>query len=470
MKYIHFYDVDAQFKADYNGEAYGEPWVSFVLEAERVDYNKPDYSKELLKFHIISGGTLGWKTNTTAFTRTIEFKKNDGDWQEVISAIGTTGNSNMCEVEAGDVVTVRGKNTNYGYVNGSTRNSCYFSCNPECRFVVNGNIMSLIDYDNFKTMDTIETDYAFYRTFQLCSGISDAGDLILPATNLSVGAYYNMFGGVRYMVTGPKSLPAKNVPAYAYQDMYYGCFSVTGAPEMQAETVGTSGMSNMFSYCSSLTKVYDFKLQTVGDGGIAWMFFNCKSLVNAPEHLPATSITTSSYEAIFNGCISLQTVPEIGYPSTSKLPNYCFRYTFNGCTSLAEVPSNYLPFTGLSTGCYLGMFGGCSSLTNMPNLPATTLYNSCYSGMCKSCTSLTTAAVLPAQTLTTSCYSGMFSGCTNLSYIKCLATGLTASNALTGWVQGVSATGTFVKNTSVETWPSGVNGIPTGWTVENAIQ
>jgi len=57
----------------------------------------------------------------------------------------------------------------------------------------------------------------------------------------------------------------------------------------------------------------------------------------------------------------------------------------------------------------------------------------------------------------------MFNGCTNLNYIKCLATtGINENNSTTNWVQNVSSTGTFVKDTNA-TWPTGNNGIPTGW-------
>jgi hypothetical protein len=43
------------------------------------------------------------------------------------------------------------------------------------------------------------------------------------------------------------------------------------------------------------------------------------------------------------------------------------------------------------------------------------------------------------------------------------------SNSYTSnWVSGVSSTGTFVKNAAA-TWDvTGVNGIPSGWTVETA--
>ena len=84
------------------------------------------------------------------------------------------------------------------------------------------------------------------------------------------------------------------------------------------------------------------------------------------------------------------------------------------------------------------------------------------------CTSLTTAPVLPATTLATYCYSGMFQGCTNLSYIKALFTTTPSSTYTGSWVDGVAANGTFVKSSSASWTTRGVNGIPSGWTVETA--
>lgn len=97
-------------------------------------------------------------------------------------------------------------------------------------------------------------------------------------------------------------------------------------------------------------------------------------------------------------------------------------------------------------------------------LPATTLANHCYSNMFEACTSLATAPALPATALTSYCYYYMFKGCTSLNYIKCLATSISATQAHTNWVQGVSPTGTFVKKAGVS-WSSGASGIPSGWTV-----
>ena len=125
------------------------------------------------------------------------------------------------------------------------------------------------------------------------------------------------------------------------------------------------------------------------------------------------------------------------------------------------------------------MFNGCTALTTAPALPATTLRDSCYgghsggmtttfNGMFQGCTSLTTAPTLPATTLTYQCYDGMFYGCTNLGSITMLATDVSAYSSLFRWVDGVAASGTFTKAASMTSLPSGVSGIPAGWTVVDA--
>ena len=71
----------------------------------------------------------------------------------------------------------------------------------------------------------------------------------------------------------------------------------------------------------------------------------------------------------------------------------------------------------VSRYCYYGMFSGCTSLTQAPELPATTLAYKCYYGMFSTCTSLTKAPALPATNLVNSCYDSMFYGCTNITSV-----------------------------------------------------
>jgi hypothetical protein len=126
-----------------------------------------------------------------------------------------------------------------------------------------------------------------------------------------------------------------------------------------------------------------------------------------------------------------------------------------------------MPATTLTNDCYRATFANCSNLTLAPKiLPATTLATDCYYYMFDNCVSLTTVPELPSPTLVTKCYYGMFhntNGKTNVNYIKCLATNPSTGN--TGdWVNGVAASGTFVKASGAN-WTIGVNGIPNGWVV-----
>lgn len=140
----------------------------------------------------------------------------------------------------------------------------------------------------------------------------------------------------------------------------------------------------------------------------------------------------------------------------------CYREFFYGCTNLVEAP--VLPATSLVLECYQTMFWGCTSLEIPPALPATTIAQKVYWYMFDGCP--IKSIELPAEMLYTDSYGHMFNNCSQLQYIKIHATNTSASNCLVGWVSGVNSSGTIVKKSSV-TYPTGVNGIPSGWTVEN---
>lgn len=194
------------------------------------------------------------------------------------------------------------------------------------------------------------------------------------------------------------------------------------------------------------------------------LFYNCNKLINAENLiLPATTLEEECYQIMFSRCTSLITAPEL--PATT-LARYCYDAMFNTCTSLTTTPE--LSATALADNCYQWMFQDCTSLTTVSELPATTLVEFCYSYMFEGCTSLTTAPELPATTLKYKCYEHIFQNCTNLNYIKMLATDISASSCLDYWVERVSATGTFVKNAAMTTLPTGIDGIPAGWTTQDA--
>lgn len=147
--------------------------------------------------------------------------------------------------------------------------------------------------------------------------------------------------------------------------------------------------------------------------------------------------------------------------------NYTFSYLFGSCSTLQSAENLILPATTLATYCYSRMFYGCSSLTTPPELPATSLATRCYQSMFNGCSSLTTAPELPATTLANYCYINMFYNCASLSSVTCLATDISATDCSKEWLYNVSSTGTFTKAASMANWPTGYNGIPSGWTVLN---
>ena len=140
----------------------------------------------------------------------------------------------------------------------------------------------------------------------------------------------------------------------------------------------------------------------------------------------------------------------------------CYRCLFYGCTSLVNVPK--LPATTMATGCYQQLFRNCSKLVNAPALPATEMKPNCYRSLFFGCTSLVNAPELPAKTLAEGCYQQLFYGCSKLNHLTVYANDISATNCTSNWLSGVASTGTF-NNYGSATYPTNsASGIPTGWT------
>ena len=269
-------------------------------------------------------------------------------------------------------------------------------------------------------------------------------------TSYSDGLYYNTFGSstALFEVEG-------NIMSLIYGDNFKNNSTISSY----------NTFNGLFEDCTKLVSAKNLVLPatTLAIGCYGSMFGGCTSLTTSPE-LPATTLANGCYQNMFYGCKSLTSAPVL--PATT-LKNHCYRQMFYGCKSLTTAPA--LPATTLTSNCYMGMFRGCTSLSTAPALPATTLEYYCYEYMFYNCTSLTSAPALPATTLNIMCYDNMFRGCSSLSYIKCLATDISASDCTFNWVNGVAATGTFVKAAGMESWPTGNSGIPNNWAIENNI-
>lgn len=365
---------------------------------------------------------------------------------------------------------------------------CYSSMFSGCTSLVDTPEIEISEFEG--ESGTYSGSYSCERMFSGCASLKNI-HLNITADNVKSYACQEMFANCTSLVTASFLLGqnATEFGSTAFSGMFKGCTSlvdasmIIGNENTVLQNSGYGGAcGEMFRDCTSLTIPPVLKPMVIGTYGYYDMFMNCISLVTAPN-LPATSLSESSYFGMFENCTSLVNVQsvlpavDIAEPG-SWSANGFYQRMFAGCTSLVtapELPAETLPF------CAYGyMFSGCTALVNAPSvLPATTIgepyaswCSSAYGYMFVGCTSLQRAPVIMAQTLPKYAAKYMFSGCTSLNYIKCLATSHdtgSITNSTLNWVSGVGSTGTFVKHPSAS-WAAGVNGRPSGWTVQNESQ
>ncbi len=458
---------------------------SFIAPAGMAEVK--DSSKDYLAFTALETGTFTLTIPagvTTDYLTSVSYSTdNGGTWV-------TTNNSSSKitittpTIQAGEKVLWKGEGK--ASARNANVNSCFSSTG---RFKASGNIMSLLFGSNFENQTSLNgKDYAFSGLFKDCTNLTSIPSDFLPATTLANYCYWAMFSGCTGLTKAPAlpattltedcygqmfngctglktspELPATTLANSCYYMMFYGCTGLTIAPELPATTLTESCYYFMFYDCTNLTAAPALPATTLAKNCYFFMFRNCTQMKSVPTSLPATTLAFECYNGMFEGCTSLTTVPSDLLPATALTDN-CYQGMFSGCTSLTTAPA--LPATALANGCYSYMFSGCTSLTAAPALPATTLTTSCYIEMFKNCVKLTRAPELPATILTNGCYRQMFYGCTKLNYIKAAFKTDPSELYTENWVNGVSATGTFYKN-STATWNiTGVNGIPSGWTVQ----
>ncbi len=194
-----------------------------------------------------------------------------------------------------------------------------------------GDIRTLIDYTQYKTVDTGSAKFGFL--FNGCTQLTTAP--MLPATKLADNCYEGMFNGCTALTNAP-ALPATELTERCYYSMFYGCTALKSAPALPAE---------------QLAKLCYYS-----------MFYGCTALKSAPA-LPATELADNCYQGMFNGCTALKSAPAL---PAEKLALFCYNNMFNGCTALTQAPE--LKASTIKTSCYSYMFDGCSNLSSVTML------------------------------------------------------------------------------------------------------
>ena len=406
-----------------------------------------------LTFEIQSDGEVKWVAQYNNNTRTIEYSKNGGAWTSITSSIVSSAPS--ISVVSGDTLQLRGYNTEYGadiYSVGS-----YFS--STCQFKAKGNIMSLVDGDNYSGLTSFTSGWTFAHLFQFCTGLTDVSELLLPATGLTEGCYGDMFRNCTSIVTAP-ILPATTLANNCYRYMFMDCTSLSAITCLAEDITASnctytwvSGVSQTGYFSGSTLAgwtldsvngvpigwgsnlVVDYKSMSltfniISGGTIYWVASDTAATktieykLNDGEWTSITSDTGSSAPSITvsTGDKVMFKGDNASYGSSTSIYS-----SFSGSTAGFEVEGNTMSLidsTGFATAttftndyALIRLFTQCTGLTSAENLvlPATSLTQYCYNSMFWACTSLTTPPELPATTLASYCYRNMFQNCSSLT-------------------------------------------------------
>ena len=296
-----------------------------------------------------------------------------------------------------------------------------------------------ITMDSETTISVVQGDEIAFLGENNMYSYYDDNDEEYFSRSLASSARFNAKGNIMSLTDGDNFENASSVDDFAFFELFFSSPIVSAKYLM----LPADSLSNSCYY---------------------QMFMNCTNLVYPPK-LPATELMNYCYSSMFQGCSALLTAPDL--PATT-LATSCYYCMFEGCGSLVSAPE--LPATTLESYCYSSMFRDCTNLEEAPELPATTLELGCYSGMFRGCTSIEESPVLPATTLVGSCYNNMFRSCSSLSRITAMFTTAPGTTYTNGWVNGVAASGIFIKNAAATWTTTGVSGVPTGWTVQTASE
>ncbi|MBQ6769648.1 MAG: hypothetical protein IJP44_01560, partial [Bacteroidales bacterium] len=272
-----------------------DTYITYSSEATTVIYTKVELETLMtetpLTFEAVEAGTITVNLDEGATLEAIQYKLNDAEWTDV-----TWGEA--IDLDAHDVISFRGDNGTC-YINDDDLEiwaGFHFECSNPC--YVYGNMMSLIDEDDFATNTTLTEPFTFFHLFQTSDGEPNntilnhpTKDIVLPATTLTANCYDGLFDGCSGITRAPE-LPATTLADWCYCDMFSGT-AITTAPALPATTLAEACYADMF--------------------------MNCENLTTAPE-LPATVLAEGCYSSMFAGCTSLNYVKCL---ATDISADYC---------------------------------------------------------------------------------------------------------------------------------------------------
>lgn len=387
----------------------------------------------------------------------------------------------------------------------SLSNYCYYSMFFRCsslnnRDPLSGQILSRILPANILPED------CYNNMFCNCTSLISTPQLGLNSSALyefSEDSCHFMFEGCTSLTTivgNSGYLFGYNVKTYGnyiFDSMFKDCTSLISCPYIKFTTYyitennfnHSNGVCQyMFYNCSSLEYVDGLKITGNANSENNYLCYRMFYMLDPSstnfygfkDQLNFENIGGNhTYQDMFFNCTKLKVASDAWqtdnklnfYNLTNYIKNtnqnisYAFYQMFYNCSSLTEITcENYTIAPGSYTFYQMFAYSGiihhniCSdSSTTLPEYM-------CY-GMFMGCSQLLDYfSIYPAKWFETKSCVDMYNGCSSLNYIDASSISSPSSTSCARWVNGVASSGTFVKK-SGSSWSTGINGIPSGWTV-----
>ena len=199
-----------------------------------------DYSQDYFTIESLEDGNkIKMQRSGSPNNPILSYSLDDG---ETWTTTTISGKVTFGTINTGQKIIFKGNNTRL-----SVSYNSYNYFNATKQFKVYGNVMSLLNGDDFKT------NYEFDNsTDNHCAGILrslylvDASNLILPALTIYSSSYNGMFRGATALQYGPKMLATTPTGKECCSSMFEGCINLEEPIEINFTTLSQQCCIRMF--------------------------------------------------------------------------------------------------------------------------------------------------------------------------------------------------------------------------------
>lgn len=155
------------------------------------------------------------------------------------------------------------------------------------------------------------------------------------------------------------------------------------------------------------------------------------------------------------------------FENVTTMPQGCYCQLFVTNTTITGASDLLFPFANVSQDGMRALFNGCTSLTSIPSLSTITSVGQDGLRYFAAGSRITSVDLSSVKSVGTTGFVNAFNGCSQLNNVKCMNLDSWDTPKMSGWLDGVAASGTFTKPLGLAILRGSANTIPVGWTLSH---